>query len=290
MSTGDLAALLQYDQLKIQQAAGNTFVHYVEGDITFPPTYKYDLFSDDYDTSEKCRAPAWTDRVLFRKRRDPHGTNPGKFVYYGRAELKQSDHRPVMAFIDVDILETNMDRARTVLEDVVGRLGPPDATVVVQVHGKGEDEADQTSWADDDSLLTIMLSRVSQAAGDVLLLRFTHEGLLLTFRDGTAALAAVALSPLQVWILFNVFFNELVSLSSYLVQVNHVRLKLKLKTTDWPAAVARDFLLAADNTVPLYTTPGSTGVGAGESTRLVDQDIRVLARLANQILSNGGMK
>ena len=68
--------------------------------------------------------------------------------------------------------------------------------------------------------------------------------------------------------------------------MNHLRLKLKLKTTDWPAAVARDFLLAADNTVPLYTAPGAHE--AAEPTRLVDQDIRVLARLANQILSNGG--
>lgn len=25
--------------------------------MTFAPTYKYDLFSDDYDTSEKCTAP-----------------------------------------------------------------------------------------------------------------------------------------------------------------------------------------------------------------------------------------
>ena len=118
----DWASLLECDQLKTQQNHGNVFNHYVEGDIAFPPTYKYDLFSDDYDTSEKCRAPAWTDRVLFRKRRDG-GQNAGRVVYYGRAELKQSDHRPVMAFIDIDILETRLDRTRPLLEDVVGRLG-----------------------------------------------------------------------------------------------------------------------------------------------------------------------
>ena len=174
---------------------------YIEGDINFAPTYKYDLFSDDYDTSEKCRAPAWTDRVLFRKRRD-RGQNPGKVVYYGRVELKQSDHRPVMAFIDIDILETNRNKARAVLEDVVGLVGPPDATVIVQVQGKSEQDEDQTSWADDETLLTSMLTRVNQAAGDVLLIRFAQEGLLLTFRDGAAAIAAVGLSPLNVIFIF----------------------------------------------------------------------------------------
>ena len=44
------------------------FQGYIEGDLTFAPTYKYDQFSDDYDTSEKCRTPAWCDRVLWRRR------------------------------------------------------------------------------------------------------------------------------------------------------------------------------------------------------------------------------
>lgn len=45
------------------------FRGFIEGKIDFPPTYKYDLFSDDYDTSEKCRTPAWTDRVLWKRRK-----------------------------------------------------------------------------------------------------------------------------------------------------------------------------------------------------------------------------
>lgn len=62
--------------LQKQYEQGNVFRNYVEGDIEFAPTYKYDLFSDDYDTSEKARAPAWTDRVLWRKR-----TEPGNYYF-----------------------------------------------------------------------------------------------------------------------------------------------------------------------------------------------------------------
>ncbi|GAQ05621.1 inositol-1,4,5-trisphosphate 5-phosphatase 1 [Aspergillus lentulus] len=46
------------DQLNLQMMAGNVFQFYSEGLITFPPTYKYNVGTNYYDTSEKSRIPA----------------------------------------------------------------------------------------------------------------------------------------------------------------------------------------------------------------------------------------
>lgn len=59
--------------------------------------------------------------------------NPGTLIHYGRAELKQSDHRPVIAIIDVDVLQVNDERRNQVFLEVMEDLGPPDATIVVHV-------------------------------------------------------------------------------------------------------------------------------------------------------------
>lgn len=59
--------LLRGDQLTVEREKDNVFEGFNEGEINFAPTYKYDLFSEDYDTSEKCRIPAWTDRVLWKR-------------------------------------------------------------------------------------------------------------------------------------------------------------------------------------------------------------------------------
>lgn len=88
--TGDFETLYEHDQLNLQMVAGLTFPYYSEARILFAPTYKYDVNTDDYDTSEKARIPAWCDRVL-RK-----GTNL-KQINYDAAPLYFSDHRPVYA-------------------------------------------------------------------------------------------------------------------------------------------------------------------------------------------------
>ncbi|EDV21940.1 uncharacterized protein TRIADDRAFT_29738, partial [Trichoplax adhaerens] len=119
------------DQLIKSRESGLSFIGFKEGKPDFAPTYKYDLFSDDYDTSEKQRTPAWTDRVMwkhiknsktyrkFSRKLDLMNINhleeittshvtesqrkEGHLVYYDRTELKTSDHRPVAAIIDVNV-------------------------------------------------------------------------------------------------------------------------------------------------------------------------------------------
>ena len=111
--------LLTCDQLVQEQSAGNVFQGFREGKINFAPTYKYDLFSDDYDTSEKCRVPAYCDRVLFTHRKPPRGWSDGDIVSYTRADLKQSDHRPVLAVFDVQVRDVDIRERDKIIDDIV---------------------------------------------------------------------------------------------------------------------------------------------------------------------------
>lgn len=92
----DLERLYEHDQLNLQMVAGLSFPFYSEARITFMPTYKFDIGTDNYDSSEKARIPAWTDRIL-RK-----GPNLRQLAY-NCAPLRFSDHRPVYALFDCQV-------------------------------------------------------------------------------------------------------------------------------------------------------------------------------------------
>lgn len=83
--------LLERDQLLVSRRRNPGFRlrAFDESPIRFAPTYKYDPNSNKYDTSEKHRAPAWCDRILYR------GSGKIKQIGYQRHELQISDHRPV---------------------------------------------------------------------------------------------------------------------------------------------------------------------------------------------------
>ncbi|KAI9305413.1 SacI homology domain-containing protein [Cunninghamella echinulata] len=93
----NIDAMLRNDQLIREMSLGNVFQGYKEGLITFMPTYKYDNGTDIYDTSEKQRVPGWTDRIVYKGKKL-------KQIQYTRAELLTSDHRPVLALFEIDIL------------------------------------------------------------------------------------------------------------------------------------------------------------------------------------------
>lgn len=63
--------LLHADQLTAVLADGAAFRDFREAPITFPPTYKYDPGSQQFDTSSKQRVPAYTDRILYKTKNSP---------------------------------------------------------------------------------------------------------------------------------------------------------------------------------------------------------------------------
>lgn len=97
-------ALLEKDQLRIEQRRGRVFDGWREGKIYFPPTYKYSHNSDRYagddmHPKEKRRTPAWCDRILW------YGGGLQQLSYV-RGESRFSDHRPVSSVFWAEIEST----------------------------------------------------------------------------------------------------------------------------------------------------------------------------------------
>lgn len=91
VKANNLAKLLERDQLLVARRRNPAFRlrAFEEMPILFAPTYKYDVGTDNYDTSEKKRSPAWCDRLLHR------GSGRIQQLDYRRHEVRVSDHRPV---------------------------------------------------------------------------------------------------------------------------------------------------------------------------------------------------
>ena len=99
VNADNFSKLLERDQLLVSRRRNPGFRvrAFDEFPIAFAPTYKYDVGSDRYDTSEKRRAPAWCDRILYR------GAGKIKQLDYQRHELRISDHRPVSGLFKMRI-------------------------------------------------------------------------------------------------------------------------------------------------------------------------------------------
>ncbi|KAI5082996.1 hypothetical protein GOP47_0002739 [Adiantum capillus-veneris] len=83
------------DQLSREIERGHVFKGFREGPLSFRPTYKYDVGTDNYDTSPKERVPSWTDRILYKVKGGSIKVNVCD--YDAIDSIKSSDHRPVKA-------------------------------------------------------------------------------------------------------------------------------------------------------------------------------------------------
>lgn len=101
------------DQLYNEKQKRNVFVDFEEGAIRFQPTYKYDPGTDTWDSSEKCRAPAWCDRVLWKSRRTR------QVAYQSVMQLQLSDHKPVYGVFVTEVRMRDEARLKLVHEDVL---------------------------------------------------------------------------------------------------------------------------------------------------------------------------
>uniref|UniRef100_A0A915PFH7 RRM domain-containing protein n=1 Tax=Setaria digitata TaxID=48799 RepID=A0A915PFH7_9BILA len=87
--------MIVYDQLKRAMKFKIIFKDFKEPEIlNFRPTFKYDINSDNWDSSVKKRVPAWCDRILWWNQK---GVRIRQKFYESIPSIRFSDHRPVRA-------------------------------------------------------------------------------------------------------------------------------------------------------------------------------------------------
>eukprot|EP00177_Eucheuma_denticulatum_P007005 GFKZ01012743.1.p1 GENE.GFKZ01012743.1~~GFKZ01012743.1.p1 ORF type:complete len:737 (+),score=78.34 GFKZ01012743.1:509-2719(+) len=91
--------LVDVDQLTREIAEGNVFANFQEGDITFPPTFKFDPRTKTYSES---RVPSYCDRILWHSL--PARMDLVKCVKYtSLTDFDSSDHLPVYGEYKLDV-------------------------------------------------------------------------------------------------------------------------------------------------------------------------------------------
>ncbi|CAI4229456.1 unnamed protein product [Auanema sp. JU1783] len=186
VANNQLEQLVPNDQLTQQKAMGNTFVGFSEGKLTFAPTYKYDTFSDDYDTSEKCRTPAWTDRVLWKDDRNARDT---QLLRYYRSEIKTSDHRPVGSLFSINAYKVEALKCAVLFEDVLSSMGPPDGTILCSFEGVSR--FPHTAYGD-------IVQKLMELNAVVLASKYEDNFLWIILDSGESALAALSMDGVPI--------------------------------------------------------------------------------------------
>lgn len=113
----DYPKLIEADQLtyQLRKNPGHRLRAFQEPSIAFMPTYKFDVGTDQYDTSEKKRVPAWCDRIFYR------GGNRITPLAYDSLVVRVSDHRPVLGVFRIQAKTMDPRKRAVVYKESLGR-------------------------------------------------------------------------------------------------------------------------------------------------------------------------
>ncbi|CAK6966497.1 phosphatidylinositol 4%2C5-bisphosphate 5-phosphatase A [Scomber scombrus] len=137
--------LWEKDQLNMAKDSETVLEGFQEGPLKFPPTYKFDVGTDTYDTSGKKRKPAWTDRILWRLRATAPAATTGKrgsilgltsgtkvtqHCYRSHMEYIVSDHKPVSSIftlqfpyrVDIPLVTLTVEDEWNSIADAVAKF------------------------------------------------------------------------------------------------------------------------------------------------------------------------
>ena len=95
--------LSTFDQLTIEKDKGNNSLSYFEeGKLNFYPSYKFDLNSSDYDSTEKKRVPSYCDRIIWMNNQKEE-IELKQEMYTSLMEYEISDHKPIVSVFNLKI-------------------------------------------------------------------------------------------------------------------------------------------------------------------------------------------
>ncbi|NWX59129.1 SHP2A phosphatase, partial [Promerops cafer] len=103
----EFQVLLAVDQLNLEREKNKVFLRFSEGDISFPPTYRYErgtrdtyVWQKSKPTGMRINVPSWCDRILWKSHPETHVVCNS---YGCTDDIVTSDHSPVFATFEVGV-------------------------------------------------------------------------------------------------------------------------------------------------------------------------------------------
>ncbi|KAL7987653.1 hypothetical protein Chor_006572 [Crotalus horridus] len=194
------------------------FKDFHEGTINFGPTYKYDVGSEAYDTSDKSGQVSLLDSDLSVETKVRPIWSPGALM-------------PVLAIVEVEMQEVDVSARDNVFQEVSSFQGPLDATVVVSLSYCSPEEKDEFP---EDCQMELM--QIFETYGTVVLVRIKGDQMLVTFSDSRSALHVLDVDG---------------------IKIKGRIVKICPKTKDWLKGLQEEIARKRDSIAPMSPTANS---------------------------------